>query len=60
MYQRAFTESETSSEVPTGYYQPSPARERYHDMQADIIAENNVGMDKDKIRKAIMNITLKY
>ena len=25
-YQRAFTASETSSAVPTGHYQPSPAR----------------------------------
>ena len=36
-YKRAFTASETSSSVPTGYYELSPARERYYDMQADHI-----------------------
>ena len=41
-YQRAFTASEPSSAVPTGHYELSPARERYYDMQADIIAEKNV------------------
>ena len=58
MYQRAFTASETSSAVPTGHYQPSPARERYYDMQTKLIAEKNVGMDKDKIRKAISQVKL--
>ena len=57
-YQRAFTTSETLSSVPTGHYQPSPARERYYDMQAGLIAEKNVGMDKDKIRKAISHVKL--
>ena len=51
-YQRAFTASETSSAVPTGYYELSPARERYYNMQANHIKENNVGMDKYEIRKA--------
>ena len=37
-YQRAFTSSETSSEVPTGHYELSPSRERYYDMQSDHIA----------------------
>ena len=46
-YQRAFTASETSSSVPTGYYELSTARERYYDMQADHIKEKNVGMDKN-------------
>ena len=36
-YQRAFTASEKSSAVPPGYYELSPARERYYDMQADHI-----------------------
>ena len=45
-YQRALTASETSSSVPTGYYELSPAQERYYDMQADHIKEKNVGMDK--------------
>ena len=59
-YQRAFTASKTSSVVPTGHYKPSPARETYYDMQVDLIAENNVGMDKDKIRKAISHMKLWY
>ena len=57
-YQRAFTESETSSAVPTGYYELSPARERYYDMQANHIKENIVGMDEDEIRKAISCVKL--
>ena len=47
-YQRAFTASKTSSAVPPGSYKLSPAQENYYDMQADLIAENNAGMDKDK------------
>ena len=57
-YQRAFTASETLSAVPTGHYQPSPARERYYDTQAKLLAEKNVGIDKDKIRKAIPQVKL--
>ena len=57
-YQREFTASETSSAVPTGNYELSPERERYYDMQADHIAEKNVGMDKDKICKAISCVKL--
>ena len=57
-YQRAFTASETSSAVPPGHYELSPARERYYDMQVDIIAEKNVGMDKNNIRKAISCVKL--
>ena len=37
-YQRAFTESETSSAVSTGYYQPSTTQERYYDMQTKLLA----------------------
>ena len=57
-YQRAFTASETLSAAPTGNYEPYPARERYYDMQADLIAEKNVGMYKHKIRKAISHVKL--
>ena len=57
-YQRAFTASKTSSAVPPGYYELYPARERYYDMQADIIAEKNVGMEKNNIRKAISRVKL--
>ena len=57
-YQRAFTASETSSVVPTGHYELSPARERYYDMQADLIVEKNFRMDKDKICKAISHVKL--
>ena len=57
-YQRVFTSYETSSAVPTGHYEPSPARERYYDMQADHIAEKNVRMDKDKICKAFSRVKL--
>ena len=57
-YQRSFTASETSLSVPTGYYELSPAQERYYDMQADHIKEKNVGMDKDGILKAIYRVKL--
>ena len=59
-YQRAFTASETSSSAPTGYYDISPARERYYDMCADHIKEKNVEMDKDEIHKAIYHVTSEY
>ena len=58
MYQCAFTASKTSSAVPTGHYELSPARERYYDMQANHIKENNVRMDKDEICKAISRVKL--
>ena len=57
-YQRAFTASKTSSVVPPVHYELSPARERYYDLQANHIAEKNVRMDKDKIRKAISRVKL--
>ena len=59
-YQRSFTASEISSAVPPGHYKLSPAQERYYDTQADLLAENNIGMDKDKIRKAISHVKLEY
>ena len=37
--QCAFTSSEKPSSVPTGYYELSPARERYYDMCADHFKE---------------------
>ena len=57
-YQRAFTVSETSSSVPTGYYELSPAQERYYDMQADHIKEKNAGMEKNEICNAISRVKL--
>ena len=50
MYQRSFT----ASPVQQGLYQISPAQERYYDIMADHIEENNVGtIDKEELRKAI-------
>ena len=57
-YQRAFKAPKTLSSVPTGYYELSPSRERYYDMQADHIKEKNVGIDKIEIRKAISCVKL--
>ena len=57
-YQRAFTASEKPSSVPTGYYELSPARERYYDICADHIKEKNVRMDNYEIRKAISRVKL--
>ena len=52
-YQRAFTASPVQEEL----YQISPARERYYDMMADNIIEENVGSDEtinnDDLQKAI-------
>ena len=58
--QRAFTASKTSSTVPPGNYELSTARVRYYDMQVNHIKENNVGMDKDEIHKAIYCVKLEY
>ena len=56
-YQRAFTASAATSTVPKGFYQISPARERYYDIMADHIEENNVGtIDKDELRKLISHV----
>ena len=55
-YQHTFTASKTSSEVPPGHYKISPAREIYYDMQAKLLAEKNVIIEKDKIRKAICQV----
>ena len=56
MYQRAFTASKATSSVPKGIYQISPARERYYDIMEDHVKENNVGMEKDEICKAISHV----
>ena len=67
-YQRAFTASETSptvltasetsSKAPiTGYY-ISPSRERYWDMQGELLTEKAIGIDKDKISEAISQVKL--
>ena len=52
-YQRALT----VSQVQEGLYQISPARERYYDIMADHIEENNVGtIDKYELCKAIAHV----
>ena len=53
MYQRAFIASSIPSLVPKGHYEPSPARDRFYDICADHIAENNDGIEKDELRKAV-------
>ena len=40
-YQRAFTASAKPSSVTKGYYQPSPARERFYDIR-DVLNGNRV------------------
>ena len=55
-YQRAFM----TSPVQEGYYQPSPARERYYDQLAKILINSNAGSDgtinNDKLNKAITQL----
>ena len=47
----------TASPVQERLYQISPARERYYDIIADHIEENNVGtIDKDELRKEISHV----
>ena len=47
-YQRAFTASAAKSTLLKGFYQISPARDRYYDIMADHIEEKNVGtINKD-------------
>ena len=52
-YQRAFKASAKPSSVSKGHYEPSPARERFYDMFADHIVDNNDGIDEDEVRKAV-------
>ena len=56
-YQHAFAASEKPSSVPPAAY-ISPLREKYWDLQAKLLTERMVGMDKDKISEAVYQ--LKY
>ena len=55
-YQRAFTSSTKPSTATKGYYQLSPARERFYDIMSDQILEKNDGIDKVEIRKAVAHV----
>ena len=55
-YQHAFTASSETSSVPKGYYQPSPARDIFYDIMSDKIVENNDGIDKVELRKAVAHV----
>ena len=55
-YQRAFTASAEQSSVPKGYYQPSPARERFYDIMSDQILEKNDEIGKIELRKAVAHV----
>ena len=55
-YQRAFTASAELSSVPKGYYQLSSARERFYDIMSDQIVENNDGIDKLELCKAVAHV----
>ena len=52
-YQRAFPASAKPPSVPKGHYEPSPARQRFYDLFADLILDKNDRIDKDEIRKAV-------
>ena len=56
-YQRAFAASQKPSSVPQPDY-IYPLREIYWDLQAKLLIESMVGMDKDKIRKEISQVKL--
>ena len=58
-YQRAFAASETPSSVPPAAY-ISPLREKYWDLQAKLLTERMVRMDKDKIREAVSQLKYEY
>ena len=55
-YQCAFTASATTSTVPKGFYQLSPSRERFYDIMSDQIVENNYGIDKVELCKAVAHV----
>ena len=55
-YQRAFTASAKPSSVPKGLYEPSPERERLYYLFVNVILDNNYGIDKDEICKAIFHV----
>ena len=44
------------SSVPKVNYETSPARERFYDMCADHIVENNDGIDKEELCKAVAHM----
>ena len=60
MYQRVFTASAKPSSVPKGRYEPSPARERFYDLFADVILDKNYGIDEDEVRKAVDYMKSEY
>ena len=45
-YQRAFTASAKPATVPKGYYQPSPAQERFYYIMEDHVLEKSDGIEK--------------
>ena len=59
-YQHAFTASAKPSSVPKELYEPSPARERFYDLFADVILDKNYGIDEDEIRKAVDYMKSEY
>ena len=60
MYKRAFTASDKPSSVTKLHYEPSPARERFHDMYTDHIVDKNDGIDEDEVRKAVDYMKYEY
>ena len=60
IYQRAFTASAKPSSVPKGLYEPSPARERFYDLFANVILDKNYGIDEDEIFKAVDYMKYEY
>ena len=59
-YQRAFTASAKPPSAPTGYYEPSPAREIFYDLFADHIVDKNNRIDEDEICKAVDYMKSEY
>ena len=59
-YQRAFTASAKPSSVPKGYCEPSPARERFYDLFADLMLDKNDRTDEDEICKAVNYMKSEY
>ena len=59
-HQRAFI----ASPVQEGYYQPSPARERYYDQQVKSLINSNVGSDgtinNDKLNQEVTVLLSEY
>ena len=55
-YQCSFTASAKPSTVTKGYYQLSPARERFYDIMSGQILEKNDGIEKVELRKAVAHV----